>query len=145
MSDRPKAKPCEECGAYGVPRDETLCKPCRIGQEHGPEARKRYFQDLAKRGGEATKAKRGRHSLKVDQLPPLEDHRSAKMWLAALAEGVAGGRLSRSLSGEVRKILKTFMAAHRAETTDEVVAEIQAQLDELRSRVEGNDEPWRRG
>lgn len=143
MSDSPKAKPCEECGAYGVPRDDTLCKPCRIGQEHGPEARKRYFQDLAKRGGEATKAKRGRHALKIDQLPALEDHGSAKAWLAALAEGVASGQLSRSLSGEVRKILKTFMSAHKAEVTDEVVDEIRTELDQLRQKLEGRDEPWR--
>lgn len=92
------AKPlhCTECGARGV-GDDGLCTPCRIGQENGPEARRRYFQNLARKGGQAAQAKRGRHRLDVDQLPALKDHGSAKAWLAALAEGVASGQLSRSV------------------------------------------------
>lgn len=145
MSDEYKPRRCTECGAVGVPRDAELCRACQIGEEYGPEARREYMTRLAKKGGEATKAKRGRHALKVDHLPTLEDHGSAKAWLAALAEGVASGQLSKKLSGEVRKILKTFMAAHKAEVTDEVVAEIRNELDALREKLEaqGEGEPWR--
>lgn len=132
---------CTECGARGAGQD-GLCKPCRIGQEHGPKARRRYFQNIARKGGEAAQAKRGRHRLDVGSLPSLTDHGSAKAWLAALAEDVASGQLSESLAAETRKVLKTFMAAHRAEVTDEVVSEIREELKELRGRLQVKERPW---
>jgi len=138
-----KGKRCDECGAIGVPAAERLCKPCRIGKEYGPDARKDYLSRIAKKGAEATKAKRGRHSLDVDSLPALADHGSVKVWLSALAKGVASGKVSKNLSQEVRNVLKVWMRAHKGETTDEVVEEIQSELAELRERLEGRDEPWR--
>lgn len=35
------------------------------------------------------------------------------------------------------------MKAHKEEVTDEVVEEIWTNLDELRRKLEGRDEPWR--
>lgn len=136
-------KRCENCGAVGVPADEELCKPCRLERDEGPEARRLYMKQLAEKGGRASQARRGAHGLDVEALPRLDGHGAAKRWLSALAEGVASGRVSRGLSGEVRKVLKMWMAAHKAEVTDEVVQEIREELEELRRKVEAQDEPWR--
>lgn len=81
------AKPlhCTECGARGA-GDDGLCKPCCIGQEHGPEARRRYFHDLARKGARAARAKR--QGFATDDLPPLDSLQAAEEWLASLARAV---------------------------------------------------------
>lgn len=79
----------------------------------------------------------------MDDLPALEDHRSVKVWLTYLAEGVASGQVSKGLSAEVRKVLKTWVRVHRAEVTDEQLADLRDQIAQQRERVERGSEPWR--
>lgn len=119
MSKKNSGKRCTECGAVGVPQAKELCKPCRLERDEGPEARRLYLQQIASKGAMASKAKRGQHALRVDALPALEDHGSVKVWLPHLAEGVASGQVSKGLSAEVRKVLKTWVKVHRQEVTDE--------------------------
>lgn len=130
---------CSECGAI-APGDDGLCKACRIGKEHGPEARQRYMSDLARKGGKA--AHEGPRAVDVRQLPPLEGHAEVKVWIAYLAAGVASGRIDQDLSREVRQLLRVWMKAHKGEVTDEIVAELQEQVEELRRQIEGEREPW---
>lgn len=120
-----------------------MCKPCRVESDEGPEARRLYLKQIASKGAQASKAKRGQHALRVDDLPPVIDHASAKAWLQALVRGVASGRMSRSLAAETRKIIKFWLQAHRQEVTDKQFAELSDQIAALRERAERGSEPWR--
>lgn len=121
------AKPLHytECGARGA-GDDGLCKPCRIGQEHGPEARQRYFQDLARKGARAARAKR--QGFSTHDLPALDSPQAADVWLAKLARAVLEKRISKGLASEARKMLN----AHDRGTTSERLDELMEALAEWR-------------
>lgn len=66
-------------------------------------------------------------------------------WLGALTVAVAQEQVSRKLAAEVRKLIGAFLQAYKGHVTDDLLEQIQTELEELRQRVEGRDEPWRRG
>lgn len=142
MSGDYTPKQCAKCKRVGVPRDDTLCKYHRIERDQGPAAARAYQLEHSRKGGEALAAGRPK-GLRDRELPPLVDHSSAKEWLHTLARGVAVGRVDRDLAAEVRRAVRTWLRAHRAEVTDEVVEEIRKELDQLRAKLEAQGEPWR--
>lgn len=100
---------CSECGA-AAPGEDGLCKGGRLEQEYGPEARRRHYQKLGRRGAERSRG--GPGTLRRSELPPLETHEDAKRWARLLAEGVATGAIDKDVAAETRRQLKTWMSAH---------------------------------
>lgn len=76
--------------------------PCRADE----------LREAQRRGG--ISAHRADGSLDADDLPPLRGPRDAEAWLAALATARVEGRITTSLSAEVRKVLKAWLDAHDA-------------------------------
>lgn len=81
---------CDNCGSATADED-GLCKGCRIERDEGPEARKRYYRELGRKGGYASGT--GRGGLDRDELPPLDSHDAAETWCDAVGRAVVVGRI----------------------------------------------------
>lgn len=89
----------------------------------------------ARNGDEATARRFHGNGLNVRDLSSLSDHRSAMAWLAALTEGVACGKVSKSLESETRKQIGAYLVPCRGHVTDEVIGDIRDKIAEfVRSR-----------
>lgn len=93
---------CKNCGSAAAGED-GLCKPCRIERDDGPEAKRRYYRDLGRKGGYASGT--GQEGLDPEELPELETFQDAKLWLEAIGRATATGRLKdRSAQAAIRAV-----------------------------------------
>lgn len=93
---------CTKCGSATAGED-GLCKPCRIERDEGPEAKRRYYRELGRKGGYASGT--GQEGLDPEELPELETFEDAKMWLEAIGRATATGRLKdRSAQAAIRAV-----------------------------------------
>lgn len=126
---------CGECGAVGA-GDDGLCKACRAVERGEYESRFEYMAELGRKGGSVPR-RRSKKGLNPERLPPLQSHRSVKVWLSELAQGVVAGEVDRQLAGEVRKLLRRWMDAHKGELVDEKLEELEERLEELQRQRDG--------
>lgn len=115
---------CERCGAAG-PDATGLCKPCRIGEEHGPDARRAYYSNLGTKGAQAFHANRRKAGIEPDELPPLRTPKDAERWSEIVARAVAERRLSHSEGKAIASILRGFLKAHSDGTTSDRIAALE--------------------
>lgn len=125
-----KKRSCSECGA-SAPGKDGLCAACRAVKDGEVETRSEYFQQIGQKGGEASARARAAHGINLEGLPQLKDHRSVKRWLEHLARELASGAADQKTVSEVRKLLKSWLNAHRGEITDEILADLQERLEAL--------------
>lgn len=124
-----KTRSCSECGA-SAPGQDGICAACRAVKNGEVESRTEYYQEIGRKGGEASARARG-HGINLTGLPQLKDHRSVKRWLEHLARELASGSADKKTVSEVRKLLKSWLNAHRGEITDEILADLQERIEAL--------------
>jgi len=127
MTDRQK---CSHCGSVAVGSD-GLCKPCRIEESDGPEAKRHYMAELGRRGAKASRRGSG---LDAEALGALDDHSDAKRWLRLIGEAVITGRLSNRDAQAGVKAVEAWLKAHGESVVAKDVAELREALDGLRKR-----------
>lgn len=123
---------CTNCGSATADQD-GLCKPCRIERDEGPEAKKRYYRELGRKG--AYSKNKGDGGLEPEELPKLETYDDAKMWLEAIGRAVATGRLKdRSAQAGIRAVEAWLKAeSDRLEATEEL-QELRKDIEELKQQ-----------
>lgn len=125
---------CEGSKADGSPcgaPPEFVDPETGLCPSHDPANREKLVE-AGKRGAEATKRRFAGGGLDPDDLPALDGPRDAEAWLAALAEGVVAGRVSKSLASEARKILKAWLDAHERGAVSDRLDELTTALDRWR-------------
>lgn len=115
-----RGKRCENCGAVGVPAEETLCKPCRLERDFGPDARKRYLSEIARKGARESRRNNG---LDVESLPSLQRPEDAEVWAEAVVVAVAEGNLP---SGRANALLRALGAWRKAREDSQIEQLLEA-------------------
>lgn len=131
-----KPKTCEKCGAVGVPADDSLCHPCRIEEDQGPEARRRYLESIGRKGGTAKSKQKG---LRDVELPPLVDHAAAETWSDRIGRAAATGRIGSRAANAALRAVREWRQAHDAGAVSERLEELLDALAEWRET--GDPEP----
>lgn len=122
---------CEQCSAVGVPSDDTLCRACRIGEDEGEEAKRRYLREIGKRGGEASRRGRG---LSEAELGPLQDHQDAERWCRKVAIAAAVGRLGSSRANVILRAVRQWSSAREGRLSEEKIEKLEQKLRDLEAR-----------
>lgn len=125
-----QAQTCRGEKDDGEPCRSTILGPDGWCDAHRP-GNAEEMRERARRGGKATARQHRAGGLNPDELPELTDHESVKAWLRALANGVASGDVDRRRASELRKVLKSYLDAHRGEALDERLEEFREILDEI--------------
>jgi len=90
----------------------------------------------ARKGGYA-RGESGPPGLSPEDLPPLETHRDAKMWLEVVGRAVATGRLSDRSGQAVIRAVSEWVKAHEGELTAHVVDDLQEEVKRLKDELGG--------
>lgn len=123
-------KRCTQCNAVGVPADDTLCKPCRIEADEGPEARRAYLSSIGTKGGHARA--RGRQGMVDEDLPPLDSHAAAETWSDRIGRAAATGKIGASAANAALRAVKEWREAHEAGEVSDRLEELLGALAEWR-------------
>ena len=76
-------------------------------------------------------------SLSTEDLPPLKDHGSAKIWLETVGRAVAVGRLTDRAGQAVIRAVSEWIKTLESEMTAEVVGELKAEVKRLKADLKG--------
>lgn len=133
---------CDECGAVGASKDDGLCQPCRKVEEGEYETRSEAMSALGKKGGAATKrawdAERG---VDPDELPPLETHEAAEVWLDVVGRAVVTGRLESKRAQACVRAVQTFLDARAERLQADRLRELREKLEKLEEELEEQRSP----
>ena len=132
---------CAGTRADGTPcqAPENLVDPdTGLCPSHSPGAPER-LSEAGRKGAEATRRKHFTPSaLDPDDLPPLRDHDSAKLWLERIGRAVATGTLSdRSATAAIRAVSE-WLKAHEGALVAEDVQALRDRLEALESELGGS-------
>lgn len=121
----------ERCGAPPevVDPDSGLCPA------HQPGGKDR----LRLAGIKGAKAARGDRpdGLTPEELPALEGHAEAKLWLEKIGRAVATGRLEERAAHAATRAVKAWLDAHAGQLVSEDVELLRARLRELEGELDG--------
>lgn len=101
---------------------------------HRPGGQER-MRELAKRAVRARQLQT--EGLAPAELPPLEDHADAKLWLERLGRAVATGRLGERAAQASIRAVSEWVKAHEGELTAHVVDDVEAELERLKAELSG--------
>lgn len=129
----PNPKRCAKCGGIGVPKNDSLCKACRLERDQGPEAKEKYLRNLGAKGGHANR--KDPPGLQCGTLGPLEDHADAKRWLERIGRAVATNRLGTHQASVAIRAVSEWVSAHEGELTVRVIDELEAEVEQLKAEM----------
>lgn len=116
------------------------CGHCKAHCAYNPECKytEEEVQEARQRGGRTQKrqASEGEPSgLDPDELPPLEDHDAAKLWLEVIGRAVATNRLGpREAQAAIRSV-HTWLNAEAEQVTREEMKELRSAVERLQAEV----------
>jgi hypothetical protein len=119
-------------------------EPCRspfVGEDgycdaHRPGGRE-VVRERARRGGYA-RGQQGPPGLEAEELPALEDHRDAKLWLERIGRAVCTGRLGDSQANAAIRAVSEWVRAHEGELTAYVVEDLADEVRRLKEELDGS-------
>lgn len=132
----------EPCGVPGrfVDQETGYC------QAHGEGGSERMSELGAKGGSKSSlESLKGRLSdtLDLGELPELETHRDAEIWLEILGRTVATGRLEERRCQAAIRAVQSWIDARAERLTAERLEELEAKLEAVTEELEQDaGEPW---
>lgn len=136
-------KPCSSRFVKQEPTEEELENYEDVCTAHRPG----YEDQMQERRKKAAKTRwKNAHEnegLMPDELPPLETHEDAKMWLEAIGRAVATGRLEdRSAQAAIRAVSE-WVKTEGERATREVIDDLKDEIEQLRDKLQEQKEtPW---
>ncbi len=113
-----RGEPCKS--PYTLVGADGLCPAHRPGG-------KRRARENGKQG-----ARKLRHQLVQDDLPPLRTPKDAEVWLERVGRAVATGVLSASKGGVATSTVRAWLQAHDAGAVSDRLEELRAMMAELK-------------
>ena len=74
-------------------------------------------------------------SLSTEDLPPLEDHASAKVWLETVGRAVATGQLTDRAGQCIVRSVSEWVRTHESQLTAEVVGTLREEVQRLQKEL----------
>lgn len=92
----------------------------------------------ARRGAYARNNNSGPSGLDARELPPLESHGDAKLWLERIGRAVSTGRLGDKEANAAIRAVSEWVRAHEGELTAYVVDDLADEVARLKEELDGS-------
>lgn len=93
--------------------------------------------ERGRKGAEATARKLRGEGIDPDALPPLDSHEAAQTWLEVIGRAVTARKLSHNEANAAIKAVSEWVKTHGERMTATVVQELRAEVERLKSRLDG--------
>lgn len=128
---------CRGTNAQGEPckvRSHLVDPDTGYCAAHDPD-RPDHMQELAERGGRATK-KRHSKGIDTDYLPPLNDPSDVEVWMEELARARLDGRIENGDVRAVSQVLRDWLKAHEQGSITRQLTRLREAIEEARETGE---------